>query len=161
MSKCPECGREPPAPLGSNSEGEILIRVPERDYALFRKLFWEMETRLGMYGHGDLANRLKPYGQNFRQDWDNLRYFDDAALATASVGLERGFQAEVRLGEMSRDRRPVDIDFTLANGDIRTLRVSDCAPPPAADWFKSYFEGLAERITPLSETDLNQQPETP
>ncbi|MCE6958796.1 hypothetical protein LAZ40_07005 [Cereibacter sphaeroides] len=164
MTRCPSCGHDPHAshePPASNLEREIVIRVPERDFPLFRKTFVEMETKLGMYGYGELANALKPYGQPFRTDFETFRYFDDGALAMMMTGIVRGFPAALRTsptssgffqprkGEPASGRLDVTVDFTFPDGSVREIKVSDCAPPDAADRFRAWFDDTVERLAPM------------
>lgn len=157
MTACPTCGRAPllDASSGSNQESEILLRVPERHFALFRKLFHEMEMKLGMYGYGELANALKPYGASFRQDFEILRYFDDGALAMAMTGVTKGYPAELRFGAPKGlwaerpDRQEVHVDFTFPDGSRRGIKVSDGAPPEPLARFQAWFDDAKARLAPL------------
>ncbi|HDZ53495.1 hypothetical protein LCGC14_0044490 [marine sediment metagenome] len=101
MTKCPTCGAASPAAnqTPQNSEAEIVLRIPERHFPLMRKTFREMEMKLGMYGLGELANTLKPYGAFFNKDFDKLRYFDDGALGMVMHGVTAGYPAAVRITE--------------------------------------------------------------
>ncbi|WP_411840042.1 hypothetical protein [Paracoccus sp. ME4] len=150
---CEHCGRATGDPRSaSNVEREIVLRIPERHFWLMRKTFHEMELKLGMHGLGELANTLKPYGKNFDQEFDVFRYFDDGAMAMASIGVTWGYRGVVLIGTMdARGRCPVHIDFTGEPGSRpRRMRMSDCATPEAADRFKAWFEDLQDRLAPPS-----------
>lgn len=162
MTVCPTCGRAPtPEPTsGSNQEAEILLRIPERHFALFRKLFQEMEMKLGMYGYGELANALKPYGAAFRQEFEIFRYFDDGALAMAMTGITQGYPATLRTapakgiwgGRSDQPaRQEVHVDFTFPDGSLRGLRVSEGAPPEPLERFRAWFADAEARLAPLTD----------
>lgn len=164
MSSCPTCGRAPmpDAGSGSNQEAEILLRVPERHFALFRKLFHEMEMKLGMYGYGELANALKPYGDPFRQDFEIFRYFDDGALAMVMTGVTRGYPADLRftvpkgLWADRPDRQEVHVYFTFPDGSRRGIKVSDGAPPEPLAKFQAWFDDAKARLAPLPSQPIFQ-----
>lgn len=148
---CEHCGRDGgSSPPASNAEREIVLRIPERHFWLMHKTFHEMEMKLGMQGLGELANTLKPYGKEFDQQFEVFRYFDDGAMAMASLGVTWGYRGEVLIGPLDgRGRCPVHIAFTGAKGgEPRRLRMSDCATPEAADRFKAWFEDLQDRLSP-------------
>ncbi|MEP3670364.1 MAG: hypothetical protein ABJN42_26950 [Roseibium sp.] len=160
MTKCPHCQADISADApASNREREITLKIPERHFALFRKTFREMNVKLGMMGQGALANALNPYAEKFDEDWDQLRYFDDGALAMAHIIVTNGHPGAVRLGEprlhtvaggVQEERLKVFVDFTLPDGEISELRVAENATVEAADWFKTQFAETIERLTPLS-----------
>ena len=156
MVTCEHCGRENGVDRSSqNVEKEILIRVPERHFFLMRKTFREMETKLGMYGYGELANTLKPYGKPFDQDFEVFRYFDDGALAMASIGVSWGYRGKVDVGKVdARGRHPVHIDFTGGDGKTRRMQMSDCATPEAAERFTEWFMDLQDRLSPALEESI-------
>lgn len=148
---CEHCRRETGDPRSSsNAEREIVLRIPERHFWLMRKTFHEMEMKLGMQGLGELANTLKPYGKDFDQEFDVFRYFDDGAMAMASIGVTWGYRGVVLIGGMDvRGRCPVHIDFTGSEGGKpRRMLMSDCATPEAADRFRDWFEDLQDRLSP-------------
>ena len=160
MSKCPECGRAGPPSTPANAEAEVILRIPERHFALFRKLFRDMETKLGMHGLGELANEVRPYGAPFRNDMDRWRYFDDAAVALCMIGIARGFPASVRIGPavgLSRGdgrRHEVSVDFRFPDGGIRPLRVAEGAPHAEAEWFRDHITDLQARLCPEPQPSL-------
>lgn len=167
MTTCPTCGhdRVPEPSSVLNQESEVLLRVPERHYPLFRKLFQEMEMKLGMYGYGELANALKPYGTAFRQEFEIFRYFDDGALAMAMTGITQGYPAVLRTqpanGIWGQDRldRParheVHVDFTFPDGSLRGLRISEGVPQEPLERFKDWFTDVAARLAPLGDGPEN------
>jgi hypothetical protein len=156
--KCPTCGRESHEAPASNREREIVLRVPERDWPLFRKTFREMEVKLGMHGYGELANGLRPYGSLFREDSEIFRYFDDGALATAMTGVTRGYPASVRIERGARQghsgelRISVHVDFTFPDGAVKALRVAEAATEAAAERFRDWFDEAAERLRPMADS---------
>jgi hypothetical protein len=151
---CPACGAGLEVSTRGNREREIVLRVPERDWPLFRKTFREMEMKLGMHGHGELANGLKPYGKLFEQDFEVFRYFDDGALGTAMTGVTDGYPAAVRMEPAARwgfsgePRVAVHIDFTFPDGAVKGLRVAEAATEAAAERFKDWFDDAAARLGP-------------
>lgn len=154
MSTCSNCGCSLPGADGrgsANNEREILIRVPERDFPLMRKTFREMETKLGMYGYGELANKLKPYGDQFREDWERWRYFDDGAMAMAMFGIVNGFRARVRTSPGRPDRVIVKVEFEMRDGNTSEIKLADNATEEAASWFKDYFADISARLAPNEE----------
>lgn len=167
MTACPTCGHAPisETTAGSNQEAEVLLRIPERHFALFRKLFQEMEMKLGMYGYGELANALKPYGAAFRQEFETFRYFDDGALAMAMTGITQGYPAALRTapakgiwGEARPDqtaRQEVHVDFTFPDGSLRGLTVSEGVPPEPLEKFQAWFTDAAARLAPLADGPKN------
>lgn len=158
--RCQNCGHDDENPrTGSNSEREIVLRIPERHFSLMRKTFREMETKLGMYGYGELANSLKPYGQAFDMDFEVFRYFDDGAMAMASIGISWGYRGEVQIGESNaKGRCQVHIDFTDEPGSRhRRMQMSDCATPEAAERFKAWFDDLQDRLAPAPEEPVGPE----
>lgn len=152
MSTCPHCGESLEA--AGNAEREVVLRVPERHLPLFRKLFREMSTRLGMMGQGELANQLTPYREAFSTDFSRMRYIDDGALAMVTTGLTMGYPVEVRISEDSRtdsqgrERHKIHAVFTMAGGREGKLMLSESAPRDAAEWLKAHIMDLAERLAP-------------
>lgn len=162
MTKCPTCSAASPAASQTpqNSEAEIVLRIPERHFPLMRKTFREMEMKLGMYGLGELANTLKPYGAFFDKDFDKLRYFDDGALGMVMHGITAGYPAAVRITEGSDkrftspergERVAVHVDFTFPDGKVKPMAVAESATPEAAAWFTDYIEDLSARLSPPPE----------
>lgn len=154
MSICPKCGYSPPDPDGrgsANTEREILIRVPERDFPLMRKTFREMETKLGMYGYGELANKLKPYGDRFAENWEQWRYFDDGAMAMVMFGIVNGFRARVKISPGCQDRVIVKVAFKMRDGNTSEIKLADNATEEAASWFQDYFGDISDRLAPNEE----------
>ena len=152
MTKCSSCGHETLAVVAGNAEREIVMRIPERHFALFRKTFREMEVKLGMHGLGELANQLKPYGEVFSERWDYMRYFDDGAIAMCMTGVTRGYEASVRVKKANRlvftgeGRVTVHVEFLLPDGKTKSIEVAEVATPEASLWFAGYFDDVAQRL---------------
>lgn len=153
MRQCLTCAAKTGGQAISNAGRTISLDVPEEHFGLFRKLFFEMSTRLGMYGFGDLANAISPYRELFMEDFDKLRFFDDAALSMVMIGISKGHQATVRrgperpaMGFINEPRLSVHVDFEFGDHDIRSIRVAENATVSAADWFVSYFLDAVQRF---------------
>ena len=156
MTTCPECGQSINTDKKNNNhDRSVTITIPEWQVPLFRKVFGDMSTKMGMVGLGELANQMQPYRKQFQEEWERFRYFDDAALATAMTGVHNGYPAKVRLGKLmpargisDEPRQSVFIDFTLDSGKIKSITVADSAIESAALWFVDHFTDFTERHKP-------------
>lgn len=156
--KCPHCGEEIEAGAGEPSNGQrsITLEIPEREWGLWRLTLSQMNTKFGMMGQGSLANMLTPWLKRFHDDFDMMRYFDDARMTMAYRIVENGWPCTVHIEKTDRVNAKdlkiakVILRFELEEG-VSDLEVSSCAPHEIADQFKAYFEDYIDRMAPMGE----------
>lgn len=123
MTTCPHCGCAQ-NDNSSNSEGMISIEVPEHHYPLFRKMMFEMNTRFGMHGFGELANELKSYHDLFMGDFEIMRYCNDASLAMVMIGIKRQIPASVCIDPYPDAKQfKLAVRFHMGGEKVKSLTV--------------------------------------
>ncbi|MFX4299922.1 hypothetical protein [Pseudosulfitobacter pseudonitzschiae] len=155
--KCPHCGEDICSTSESivpNAQRTITLEIPESEWPLWRLTLSQMNTKFGMRGQGSLANMLTPWLKRFHDDFEMMRYFDDARLAMAYKIVENGWPCTVMIAPTERknafglDLSIVNLRFELEEG-VSDLEVSSCAPHEIADEFKAYFEDYIDRMAPM------------
>lgn len=163
MSTCPTCGRPTdPAERGNAGERTITLEVPEHEWPLWRLTLSQMNTKFGVIGQGSLANMLNPWLTRFHDDFEMMRYFDDARMVLAYQVIGNGWPCEVEITRTERtnaydqELSRVVLKFELEEGP-HDFQVSDCAPHAIADRFKDYLEDYIARTRPIDDLDCEKE----
>jgi hypothetical protein len=155
---CPHCGEELKGDetRASNGRRTITLEIPEEEWPLMRLTFQQMNTRFGMMGNGTMANMLNPWLKKFYDDFEMMRYFDDAKMVMVYRILNNGWPCEVLIEDTDRINahdKPVSVvtlRIELEEGHSDMV-LSNCAPRDVARDFKAYLEDYIERSVLIAE----------